>query len=517
MAEKKTAPKVAAVIDIGSNFVKMRVSQLKKGVVEDLEFLETPLWLGHEVFHSGKISFETVRELSAILRGYAQVMSEYGVAQYKMVATSALREAENRAYIADLLGVQNRLSLEVLEDDQEKTLIYSRVFSLLAENEWELNNALVSFVGTGSIGLAVYRKGQIVHSQNLPIGTLKLRDMFGQARCESPEFYVMLEEYLEHFFTKLRASCPAYPLEQLVVVGNELEQAARICDVSLQSGIFRFDAGNLATLYRQLRTMSLQKISFKYDLSEEEAANLYAALAIYAKLIGQTSARVVLSPKAELWDALMKNMLVPKSQAAYEEAIARDSLACAKEIARHYQCNREHQEFVLNAAGKIFDKMRKKHGLDEKKRLLLEIAVALHECGHYINSKRHLASTFDLIKNMHIYGLSKGETALVAVTAKYNESHEPDYRDAEFAALSENDRLVVSKLTAIFRLANALDISQKQKLSNIQIRLEEESLIVTAEHQQNILLEQWAFDACAAFFEEVFGVKPALHNRLKLV
>ena len=42
-----------------------------------------------------------MKEMISVLRGYAQVMLEYGVTQYKVVATSVLREAQNRAYVVD--------------------------------------------------------------------------------------------------------------------------------------------------------------------------------------------------------------------------------------------------------------------------------------------------------------------------------------------------------------------------------------------------------------------------------
>ena len=73
MSEKR-AGKVVSVTDIGSNFVRMGVYQAGKGGVQRLDYLEVPLRLGHEVFATGRISVSTVRQLSSILRGYAQVM-----------------------------------------------------------------------------------------------------------------------------------------------------------------------------------------------------------------------------------------------------------------------------------------------------------------------------------------------------------------------------------------------------------------------------------------------------------
>ena len=133
---KKKGGKTAAVIDIGSNILRMQISQLRKGEVFPVDRLEYPVTLGHEVFTSGKISFESLRELSSILRGFSNVMNEYGVDDYRIVATTtALREALNKTFITDQLKIQNNMSVSILEDNQEKSLIFSSIFDSLQNVE----------------------------------------------------------------------------------------------------------------------------------------------------------------------------------------------------------------------------------------------------------------------------------------------------------------------------------------------------------------------------------------------
>ena len=80
-----------------------------------------------------------------------------------------------------------------------------------------------------------------------------------------------------------------------------------------------------------------------------------------------------------------------------------------------------------------------------------------------------------------------------------------------------SDPLVVSKLVAIFRLANSLDKSQRQKLSDIKVRMEHNRLLVTGETNEDMHLEQWAFSQCCPFFKEVFGIDPELTIRLPMI
>lgn len=515
---KKKSSKTAAVIDIGSNLLKMRVSQLKRNEIVELDRLEYPLPLGHEVFTDGKISFESLRELSRILHGYSDIMAEYGVGQCKVVATTALREAENRYYVIDQLKIQNDMTVLVLEDDQEKTLIYSEILNSLKNMEDKKDRtALISYIGAGTIGFAVYDGKRMIFSQNIPMGALKLHDMLGSIEEKTDDFYIVVEEYLDSIIGHISIPLNKGNVSDLILTGNEIQLIAKICRVEPENGRYIIPANLIADLYAQIRSMSQEKISVQFGISEENAELLYSALAIYTRLIDFTTSDSIIAPKVELWDALIRQMLVPKSGEDYFEHVRVNAISCALAIAKTYHCDQKHAENIRKFACRIFDKMKGAHGLDHRKRLLLELAAILHECGHYVTAKHHLLSSFDLIKNIDIYGMTDEEMLLTAYVSRYNEYDVPNFDEIGFFRLNDNNRLIVSKLVAIFRLANALDKSQKQKLNDIKVKLEDDRLLITAESNDNTYLEKWAFEQCAPFFKEVFGYNPVLTIKSSLV
>ena len=65
--------------------------------------------------------------------------------------------------------------------------------------------------------------------------------------------------------------------------------------------------------------------------------------------------------------------------------------------------------------------------------------------------------------------------------------------------------ILIAKLTAILRLANSMDRSHRQKLSDSRIAVRNGSLVITTDCPESIVLEQYSFDQKADFFEEVFG------------
>ena len=510
--EKRKSKRPVAVIEIGSNNIKMRVAQTDKltGQIKDLDILEAPIALGHEVFNTGKATFDTLREISARLKGFLKVMEEYGVVNYRVVATSALRRAVNRSYVTDQLRIQTGIKVDILEDSQEKALIYDAVLRLLTQNaEYNMANALLSYIGTGSIGVAHCIGGKIEYSQNINLGSLRLGDMLRELENETEDPFPSVEEYMENTLG-LVAEEFAQGITNLFVTGTDMESIALLCHSESKNGVYQIRKKDLHSLYESIRTLSAEAIALQYDLSYDEAEILYASVAIYCKLAEFTPAEIIAAPPIKLSDALLHQMLTPADAKAYAAHIRTNALACADRIAEHYHSDTLHCQTVATLSCIIFDRMKKVHGLTARERLLLELAGKLHDCGYYVNSRNHHLSSYYLIKNSAIYGLTETDISLIAQITQYSETHTPSTGTPGFYTMSEQQRLMVSKLAAILRMANAMDKSHKSKVNEIKVKLADEKIVVTAVSDQTLYLEKWAFKECAPFFQEVFGITPEL-------
>jgi exopolyphosphatase/guanosine-5'-triphosphate,3'-diphosphate pyrophosphatase len=73
--------------------------------------------------------------------------------------------------------------------------------------------------------------------------------------------------------------------------------------------------------------------------------------------------------------------------------------------------------------------------------------------------------------------------------------------------------MTVARLTAILRVANALDRSHREKFSDLQIRNQERKMVITVETDEDISLEKGLFGQRADFFEEVFGLRPVIRQK----
>lgn len=505
---KKNAAPSAAVIEIGSNNVKMQVAQLAKGKVMPLDRLEYPIGLGHDVFENGAVSFGSLRELSAALSKFSAALLSYNIEKPRVVSCSALREAKNRALVVDQLRVRNGLDVEVLDDSQEKAYIYGEIIGRLEREQAVKEGAsLLAYVGSGSIGIAVFDGQQALYSQNIPIGPLKLHDILGRLQRTAQDFHCIVDEYMDIILNRVDVS--AFQVKNLVVTGSQMGLLAKLCGARQQGDIYYIDVGQLKALYSDLHAMTAEGIGLRYGITEERAAVLYTALFIYRGMLRFCpGAKEAVSPMADVSQGVLRHMLGPKGDAQWAAYLRKNALACAQTTAASFGCDLGHSRRIGDFCCKIFDKLKKVHGLDPSKRLILELAAMLHSCGSFVSVRQHSRCTFDLIKGMDIFGLSESQVLQIAMVAG---SIDPTTDEGpELLLLSGRERMEATKLGSIFRMANALDKSHREKLRELKISIDGDRVLFRAKSRENTLLERWAFEEAAQYFENVFGLSPEL-------
>ena len=78
------------------------------------------------------------------------------------------------------------------------------------------------------------------------------------------------------------------------------------------------------------------------------------------------------------------------------------------------------------------------------------------------------------------------------------------------------DFLLITKMVAILRVANALDRSHKQKFGKVSFTIKDKELLIQAETKEDITLEKGLFPPKADFFEEVFHIRPVIKRKKTL-
>ncbi len=513
MAKQGKKCETAAVIDIASSELRLKISERQKDFVKTLETLVYPLNFGRDTFNTGKISFDKVDITCQTIKNFLTVISEYDVTKIRAIATTAVREATNKEYILDQIKIKTGLEFEVIDDKQEKIYIDQFVIDWLDQEYTQ--SALMVNMGSGSIGISVIEKGHVVSTYTIRIGSLRIYELFEDIMNSSSNYSLVLEEYLKSYIKFIEDHIPK-GIQHFIAMGNEIEVITKLCVDADSVDQHVITKQSFAQVYKEIKGKPIDAIMADYGLSEERALVLTPSLIVFNKMFKMTKSDKIMTSSVFLNDALLFEMLFPEQHKKISHNFENNIILSAISIAEHFGYDEEHSRLVEKFALKIFDKLKKVHGLGERERIYLQASCILHDIGKFVNVKNHHLHSLNIINGIDIVGVNVAETAIIANVCYYHAKLTPSPSDTHFASLKTKDRLTVSKLCSIIRLANSLNQSHNTKFDDIDVKMDHPSgeMIITVQTSKNIELEHWSFYDKALFFNEVFGIKATIRKKV---
>ncbi|MCK5799904.1 MAG: HD domain-containing protein, partial [Deltaproteobacteria bacterium] len=224
----------------------------------------------------------------------------------------------------------------------------------------------------------------------------------------------------------------------------------------------------------------------------------------------------ILLPRCSMLDSVMLDRALDLDD---EAGVAARNLpatveASAWAVARKYRISESHVKQVRSLSLELFDGLRGLTGLDGRARLLLSVAAILHDIGIFVGTYDHERHSAYLIRNSEVMGLDSAELARVALVVRYHRHPFRDIETRDLGPLSSPERVEVLKLTAILRIADALDTNHFRRVVRLRVAMTHDELQVTIEtragDREGFFDLQRAFDEKADLAEEVFGMKLTL-------
>ncbi|MFF5976554.1 exopolyphosphatase [Streptomyces sp. NPDC012769] len=162
-----------AGIDCGTNSIRLLVADVhpETGELIELDRRMTIVRLGQGVDRTGRLAPEALERTFAACRAYAEVIEELGAEKVRFVATSASRDAENRADfvngVVEILGVEP----EVITGDQEAEFSFTGATGELHGDD----RRLVVDIGGGSTEFVVGNR-HVEAARSVDIGCVRLTE-----------------------------------------------------------------------------------------------------------------------------------------------------------------------------------------------------------------------------------------------------------------------------------------------------------------------------------------------------
>jgi exopolyphosphatase/guanosine-5'-triphosphate,3'-diphosphate pyrophosphatase len=144
---------------------------------------------------------------------------------------------------------------------------------------------------------------------------------------------------------------------------------------------------------------------------------------------------------------------------------------------------------------------------------MLQSAAILHEVGTYISGRAFHKHAYYIISHSEVFGLNQSQLELVAQIARYHRRSRPKQSHLEYMKLSRPDRIIVSKLGSILRVADALDTSRTQQIKDFKCSFDQDSLNIEVETGSDMTLTRRALQTKSDMFKDTYGLRVNLEEK----
>lgn len=506
-ASPTTTPRIAAVLDMGASAIRLVIGELAPGRrIRVIEEASRGVLLGRDTFSSGVIRPRTADAALAALAGFREIIESYGVTEVRAVATSAVREARNGDLFLDRVRARSGIAFETINEAEEARLLFLAIQDSLKRHPatrgaW----TLITEVGGGSTSVTLLRYGQPVSSGVYALGAVRFRQRLELPRYGHDLQVALLKRVIANVIDEVRVEMPLSKVTQVVAVGGDIRFAST--QIHAQEGVSatrEIPRDALLGFSSDLEALDDDALVRRFRLPAVEAETLMPSLLIYSAILSETSARRVIVSDASLRTGMLLDLAEPEAQVAAED-FERQVLASAEALGRRYRFDRAHGRHVAMLATRLFEELQDEHRLSSRERLLLQTAALLHDIGVYVSHRGHHKHSLYILAASQIFGLSSDETRMVANIARYHRRSLPQRTHVAYVELDQQERMVVSKLAAILRVANALDAEHLQKVRDVRLIRGDRSSVLELTGVGDISMEQITATARADLFVEVFG------------
>jgi exopolyphosphatase/guanosine-5'-triphosphate,3'-diphosphate pyrophosphatase len=490
-----------AVIDMGSNTFRLVVfSHRAGGAFQLVDEIRDAVRLSGGAGPEG-LRPEAIERAAHTARLYAAFCGAAEIDAVEAVATSAVRDAANRARALEALSAGGRLPVRVLSAEEEAWYGY-----LGAVNSTTLGDGCVLDLGGGSLQLTQVVGRGLERAISRPLGAVRMTEaLLPGPRATRGE----LKALRKHVSREL-ASVPW------------LEQAGRRM-VGI-GGTVR----TLATMDQRRSRYPLDELH-GYPLARESIEELIEAMAAMpaserGRLPGlkQDRADITLAG-AVVVSTVLERAGVDRLEACaqglregifYERLLGPDDPPLIPDVRRqsvlnlvaNFRCDVPHAEHVSGLALSLYDELARlgMHTLDRRERELLWAAGMLHDAGVLVDYNDHHKHGYYLVLNSGLPGFRHPELAMVALLVRAHRKALPSPAPLE-GVLGPSDEHRLCRLAACLRVAEQLERGRARGIRELRAEAPNGTvqLLVRAEGDPSVAL--WSAAQEAPAVERAFG------------
>lgn len=436
-----------AVIDIGSN--SMRVVVCKTYPDNSFKIIDEEKQmarLGQYIDSYNNLSEEGLLKAIKTLDFFKIVCLNNNVEKIIVVATEAIRRANNSEYVVSEIKRKTGLDIRILSGEEEAYYGYMAI-----KYSMQITDALLVDIGGSSMEITLVKNNKINNSISLPLGAIPLTKVFPFDVPATYEDRCKLKYFLFKYFDDIPWLKKASNLP-LIGIGGASRAIGKIHKKSINYPLdlmhnYNINFLNVNNVFENVASLNLkQKIKIK-GLPKERVDIITAPIGAITSLMEYcNSSELRISQfgirEGVIYEIILGNNLnIDMLDWSITNIITNQNLNAYHsnniwEISKLLYCGLENNPSALK---------------------LLKVASKLHDLGVNISIKQHYKHSFYMILNSSLAGLSHKELLMVsyiiALSSKNDFKLKQDFKDL----ISKDESDLCKKLALLLTLSHKLN------------------------------------------------------------
>lgn len=188
-----------AVIDVGTNAVKLLVGDIRAGLIHPLIEKSEQTRLGAGFYETHVLQAENIAHTARVVRDFTQESLAAGASSVRIIATSAARDALNQSELIEALQSASGQTVEVISGEQEADWAFGGVTT---DPRLASAPVLILDVGGGSTEFIVGQNSRAQFRQSFRLGTVRLLEHLHPSDPPTAMDWQQCDEQLHGIFTQ---------------------------------------------------------------------------------------------------------------------------------------------------------------------------------------------------------------------------------------------------------------------------------------------------------------------------
>lgn len=505
----------SACIYIGPNLIEVVSAQ--RGAARKVKILDKafyPLEIDTEIHETGVISVQSGQLLQRVLKEYIRLAQENLPERIDLIISNEVTTANNFVFLYKRLeDIARDCQIQILSPEEELELFcaYSKLY-LSEKQDIEKANILMAEINSEIINFALTADGIIDFTEQIPYGYEKLAEIVEKITRQRTRYSKLLSEIIE---SKLRLAVSHIGKRGIELVSLACKDTLALAQNFPHEGdgyYYTFSKATIDKVYHILKELTPDQIRHLYpSLTEAQSVTIQSSVIVARRLINTAGADSISLIQPNIAEAVVRFRFKSTQYKEIRHWLEEGSYQSAIEISKRYQVDQEHADAIEHYALRIFDTLKKYFSLNNIDRRYLRLACRLLDVGQYGGEDGQAQAGEDIILREDIIGLSYEDRKIIGRVCRNTKLDNYD-RTVKTHGFTMDQFLSIAQLTAILKIASALDQSRRQKVSKLQCAFSEEDLTLTIKitTSHNTQLESYYFERDSVWMKRIFEVTPIL-------